>query len=493
MTDAPPIAVRAARGTLWLGGLRVFQRGAGFARLLVLTHLLGPEHFGTMGVALLLVEALNACSQTGFQTALIQRKGPVEPYLDAAWTGLAVRGALLCAAVFAAAPAAAAFFGEPAATGIVRAVGVALLLQGIGSVGVVLLERDLDFRRYAVYQLSGTAADLAAAIAAGLYFRDAWAFAAGLLAGETARLVAGYAVRAHWPRPCIDPARLRELFRFGRWMLVTNLLLFAAQQGDDVFVGRVLGAAALGLYQFAWQLAHLAATEVSRVVSQVALPSYARLQGDREALRRAYERVLQGTALCSWPAAALVFALGPDFTRLALPEDWHALAAVVPILALHAGVRAHGATVGPVLVAVGRPQLVSATTLAKCLVLAATLPLFASWWGLRGAALSVLAASLVSNAAAHAVLFRVLDWSPRGLASIAAVPVAATAGMTVCLLALREAAPAGGLFALALHAVLGLAVYAAAAASLSRVGRRPLAVWFQAAYHAFALQRGVPR
>jgi O-antigen/teichoic acid export membrane protein len=461
----------------------------GLVRLLLLTALLGPEQFGLAAVALLLVESLNTMAQTGFRTALIQRQGEVEGHLDSAFSVLVLRGVLLCAVLFAAASPAALALHAPEAVGLVRAVALAVLLEAFENVGVVLLERELDFRRLAFHQLFGTAVDLVASIAAALVLRNAWAIPIGMLAGNAARVVTSYLVHPYRPRLRFEPARIRELYRFGRWLFLTNLFLFLAHRGDDLVVSALLGVGALGLYQFAYQLAHLPILELGRVAAQVALPSYARLRADPVALRRAYFKVVQGTALLSWPIAGLVCVFARDFTHYFLNEVWWPIAPLIEILAVHAAVRAIGATAGPVLIALGRPQLGTALTLIKCAGIALTIVPLAKRFGLSGVALSVLLASIVSNLATNATVIRALGYRVRELLALFAVPAAATLSMALFLVLLREAAPIEGRADLVLHGALGVYVYALGAHILGHVGPHPVTDWVRGVLASLALTR----
>ncbi|MEE9607789.1 MAG: lipopolysaccharide biosynthesis protein [Myxococcota bacterium] len=476
-SDSAALGRRAARGAAWVFGLRAFQRGFSLLRLIVLARLLAPEHLGAMAIALLLMELLNACSQTGFQTALIQRRGPLSAYLDPAWTALVLRGLAIFALLFALAPFAADFFGEPRTVSLIRVVGCSILLQSFSNIGVVLLERDLEFRRLAFHQGAGTLADLIATLAAAWLLGNEWALVVGLLTGDAVRLAASYWVHPYRPKLRLDAGRARELFGFGRWLMLSNVFLFAAHSGDDAVVGRLLGASALGLYQLAYQISHTAVMELSRAASQVALPAYARLRSEPETLRRAYLRVLQGTALLCWPIAGFACVFADDFTRLVLGPRWLPAVPALQILALHAALRATGASIGPVLVAVGRPHAVTWLTFVKCAALAvAILPLVGAF-GIAGAALSVLAASVVSNAAANAALIRAIDCRARDLAAVLAAPLLATLGMSALLLALGALSPVAGLPSLALHAGIGAVAYALGAALLGRVGPHPPGAW----------------
>jgi len=112
---------RDRNGIFHLTRINLFQ--------LIRTIILVPSDFGLMGLALLAMSALETFIQTGFQAALIQKKGDIRDYLDTAWTVSALRGLALFAVLFFAAPYIALFFDTPAATPIMRVIGVSMLLN----------------------------------------------------------------------------------------------------------------------------------------------------------------------------------------------------------------------------------------------------------------------------------------------------------------------------------------------------------------------------
>ena len=142
-TSSESLSSRVVRGGAWIFSLRITNRGLGFVRTIILARLLVPEDFGLLGIAMLAISTLDAFSQTGFQSALIQRKGNVRAYLDVAWTVLAVRGVVLFLMLFAAAPMAAKFFHSPQATAVIMVIAINMLLTGFGNIGVVFFQKEL--------------------------------------------------------------------------------------------------------------------------------------------------------------------------------------------------------------------------------------------------------------------------------------------------------------------------------------------------------------
>lgn len=85
-TSPESLSKKVVRGGIWVFALRITNRGLGFVRTIILARLLAPEDFGLLGIAMLAIATLENFSQTGFQAALVQKKGNVESCLDTAWT-----------------------------------------------------------------------------------------------------------------------------------------------------------------------------------------------------------------------------------------------------------------------------------------------------------------------------------------------------------------------------------------------------------------------
>ena len=93
--DDESLSKKVVVSGFWVFALRITNRSFNLIRLIVLARILSPHDFGLMGIALLTMATLETFSQTGFHAALIQRKGDIKEYLDAAWTFLILRGIIL--------------------------------------------------------------------------------------------------------------------------------------------------------------------------------------------------------------------------------------------------------------------------------------------------------------------------------------------------------------------------------------------------------------
>lgn len=422
---------RTVRGGLWALLARASVQLLGVAKLLILARLLNPTDFGLLGIALLTLGCVKTFTETGFEAALVRRREDVAPLLDTAFSVLAARGALLAAVLFLGAPAVGRFFDAPEAVVVVRGLSLLPLLEGLTSPAIVSLTRALRFRRLFVWELAESLAGFGAALVFGVVYRNVWALVLAVLVAQALRTASSYAIAPYRPRLTVRSEHVRELARFGLWVLVSNVMVFLLVNGDDLVVGKLLGATALGLYVVAYRISNLPATEFGRVVSQVGLPALAQVQ-DGRALARESFRLFRVTAWVSFLAASVLAATAPQLVPALLGSDWAGMILAFQLLCLFAGLRGLNAAFGTLFYAVGRPGTVARISGVQLACLAAIILPATALGHLAGAAGAVALANGVALALLARSGLRVLasGWN-RLLEAVApafltAVAVAAT-------------------------------------------------------------------
>ncbi|TFG44262.1 MAG: lipopolysaccharide biosynthesis protein [Bacteroidia bacterium] len=391
------LSQRAVKSGVWVFLLRVVQQLFSLARLVILARILAPHDFGLMGIALLSMATLETFSQTGFQQALIQKKHDIKPYLDSAWTFLIMRGIILFAILYLIAPYAATFFDAPEAKPIIQVIGLSVIFQAFTNIGVIHFQKELEFNKQFVYQLSGTLIDFVVAIVAVLILGNVWALVFGLLAGKAAMLVVSYLIHPYRPHLRFDIGKAKELFGYGKWILGSSVLVFLVTQGDDILVGKLVGVTALGFYQMAYVISNLPATQITHVISQITFPLYSKIQDDIPVLRSTYLKILQLTAFISIPLACFIFVLSSDFTMIFLGEKWMPMVPAMQLLAFAGMVRSIAATGGPIFHAVGKPKIDTMMQIIRLFILAILIYPLTINWGIFGASVAVFLSTFISS------------------------------------------------------------------------------------------------
>jgi O-antigen/teichoic acid export membrane protein len=213
------------------------------------------------------------------------------------------------------APYIAAFFRNPEATAIVRVLAVAFLIKFLGNTHDALAQKDLRFRARLVPELGLAVVKATVAIALAVAGFGAWSLVWGHLAGLTMWTAGVWFVVPWRPRLTMPRDLVGPMLRYGQGIVGVNILAAIVHHADLAIVGRMLGAAALGAYQIAYKIPEATITVIVWVVGKVLFPSFAKLQHDSSALRRAYLGALTWVSLITIPAAAGLFLVADPLVR----------------------------------------------------------------------------------------------------------------------------------------------------------------------------------
>lgn len=380
---------KARRGGLLIGTSNVLKAILAVVRTIVVARFLTPTDLGLMGIVLFALAVLESLSHTGFAAALIQQRKGVDPYLDTAWIISLVRGIVLYGLLFFFAPFVASFFNAPGVTFILRIVGIALLFEGFVNIGVVTFRKDLEFKKEFLFQQIEVFADIFITIDLAITLQSVWALAFGYLGGKVAKCLASYLLHPYRPTLSFDRKKAWELFRFGKYLLGSSIIILLITQGDDAVVGKLLGATALGFYAMAYKISNMPATSITHVFSQVAFPTYSKLQDDPKRLQNAYLKALKYIAFISIPACGGLIVLAPELVRFFLGERWIEIVPAMRILCIFGLIRALGGTTGPLFQGVGRPDIITKLNLGKLVIIAFLIIPLTKKSGIVGASLAV--------------------------------------------------------------------------------------------------------
>lgn len=385
------VASKTIRSGIWAGLMNFGDRALQMLLMLILARLLGPRAFGLMSISLLALSALRRFSNLGVDAAIIQQKETdVDEYLNTAWILKIARGVLLFGVLFAIAPfIAGGIFDEPAATPLIRVIGLSPLFVGLQNPGIVYFRKNLDFHKQFVYQMSGSLAHFCVGIGIAILDASVWALIFAFVASDAMKMVVSYIVHGYRPWPEFHVPIAHELIGYGKWITGTSIIYFLYGEGDDAFVGWLVGATALGFYSYAYQLSNAPATEVTQIVSNVMFPAYSQLQENTEHLREAFFQALQVTSFIAFPMSFGIAAVSPVFVEAFLGEDWLPMVPVMQILAVYGLLRAIGVNFGPVWKAVGRPDYITKLSAVRVICIALTIWPLTARFNIVGTAICV--------------------------------------------------------------------------------------------------------
>lgn len=452
---------RTIKSGIWMGAIRGSGRTLQLIKLVILARLLSPTDFGLMGVALVSLGALQQFSKLGFNEALIHRtETDVDHYLNTAWTVRFVRGIALSGILLLLAPTIAAFFDMPQVTAVVQGLAALPILVGLRNPGMVYFSKDLQFHKRFAFDFTGNMTNFVGTVGFALVYPSVWALVFGNIVQEVVKAVLSYWIHDYRPWPQIDLNLTRELFGYGRWIFGSGILVFLINQGDDGFVGWLLGASALGFYQLAYRFSNSPATEVTHVIASVTFPAYSRIQDDIDKLRVGYFKTLQVTTMLSFPMAFGIVVVAPVFVDVFLGRKWLPMVTVLQLLAVWGLIRSVAATLAPLFQAVGRPDYSTKVQALKLALIALFIYPATAAWGISGTALALVASALLSNPVEDYLALRQIKGSPREFIRILVYPTIGSLIMALGVYLVRESI-SSSLLGFGLLVLTGVGIYAA--------------------------------
>jgi O-antigen/teichoic acid export membrane protein len=320
---------RALGGMLWTFSGTGVQVVVQLLATMALGRLLTPAEFGVMGAAAVVIALSQIVSQIGVGPAIIQRRELEPTHIRVAVSLSCTLGCLLGAAVWFGAPAIAAFYRIPQVEPVLRGVAFLFPLDGLNTVAKSLLSRQLRFRLFVALDVGSYVLGYAVVgVLLAWYGYGVWALVFANLSQSTLRTVAMYLATRHPVRPSLNLRASRDLLSFGLGHSMAQIGTVVSQQGDNLVVGRWLGAAALGVYGRAYSLMVMPASAFGRIVNRVLFPVMSQVQDQRDRLANAYERALAIVALVSLPISTFLWVVAPEFIAVILGPAWTAV--VVP-------------------------------------------------------------------------------------------------------------------------------------------------------------------
>jgi O-antigen/teichoic acid export membrane protein len=330
----------ARRALMWSFANTAAGKLGTLAISVVIARLLGPEQFGTYAVALVALMAVLSVNELGVSLAIVRWEGDPRRIAPTVTT-LSVGASLLFFAIaYAATPAFTTAMGAPEATDVVRLMLVCVPLNGLVATPAALLQRDFQQgRRTAADQVNtwlGAIVSVALAVAGfGAMSLAIGRVVASVVFSVMLLIFSPQPLRFGWDRTVVAP-----LLRFGLPLAGASVVVFAVGYADQLVVGAVLGAQALGFYVLAFNLASWPVAMLSQPVRAVAPAAFARIQhhaARMDAQFRAAFRLLLVVALpaCGFLAGAAVpvvhVVYGSAWAPAALALQWLALQAALRI------------------------------------------------------------------------------------------------------------------------------------------------------------------
>lgn len=323
------------------------------ANTVILARLLSPEDFGLIAMVTVVMGFIALFKDAGLSMATIQREHISRQQVGALfWVNIYLT-LLLSIIVISGSGIVSAFYGIEELRSVTVVMSLSIIFSGVVSQHQALLKRQLRFGKLAVIQLLSQVIGLSVTIWLAYYDWGYWSLVGGILSSSFSGMIITFLIYPWIPPKVMKGTRIIELVKFGGNYTGFNFITYFTRTADNMIIGKIAGAEALGLYAKAYGLFMLPINQIRGPIIQVALPVLSKLKGEPERYRKYYTKLLEIIALLAIPIAAYCFLEAKFLIHLMLGDQWGEAVPIFKTLAISGIVQPTSGTVGVVLLSIG--------------------------------------------------------------------------------------------------------------------------------------------
>lgn len=436
MSDNKHVDRSLVRGIAWTGSVKWTVQVLSWASTLVIVRHVSPSDYGIVGSATLYLGLLTLVADFGIAAAVIRLRDLAQDLLEQLHGAATALGALGTLVGLAISVPLGWFFKSPPLPAVVATLSATLLVAGLRTVPLAVMQRDLRFRAIAFIEAGQAMVGAAVTVTLAILGWGYWALAVGSLVQATAFTL--FTLRSQPSRLRVPRiAELRAPLTISKHVLIGQLSWWTYSNADFVVIGRVLGQSAMGLYLLAREFASLPVEKITNIVTRVTPGVFSALQHDRDALRTRFLAVSEGIAMLTLPASWGLAIVAEDFVLVAFGDTWAGAVRPLQLLSLYVALRSIVTLLPQVLIAVGDSRIVARTSILFVTVMPVSF-VIGSRWGTTGIAMAWVLAFPLLNVPLYRHVFTHLAMDAAMYLRALRAPILGTLAMATVLLPMQR-------------------------------------------------------
>lgn len=389
---------RAISAFRWVAALRFMGQLVSWLSTIFVIRFLAPEDYGVMTLAEVFRTFLVLFSNVGLSQGLMKVESLTRPLIQKTLGLLVVVNFSLFLLQFFLAPFAARFYGNDDLEIVLKVLAFTYLLIPWTSVPSSLVARKLEHKKTS--KITFVTDVLASCLTLTLAFLGFgfWALIAAIVFTSVFNCFWFNRI-VDYPRlPSFIPKGTEELFKFGAFVALSEVLFVAYNRVDVVIAGKFFDIAQVGLYGVAIQLATMLMIKSVPLFNVVAFPAFARMNSDTGDRNDYLLTTLGFASALTFPVFLGVAMVGEELIGLVLGSTWVQISGLFAIIVISVPLRILAYVISPAMLAAGgaRVNMTNAfitlivLTVAIAIMLPLGLPGVAAGWSIASVCIFLL-------------------------------------------------------------------------------------------------------
>jgi O-antigen/teichoic acid export membrane protein len=391
--DQSNLVDRAMSAFRWVAALRFLGQVISWVSTIFVIRFLAPEDYGVLSLAEVFRTFLVLFSTVGLSQGLMKVEHLTRPLIQKTLGLLVVINTILFLLQFFLAPYAAEFYGNDDLELVLRVLAFSYLIIPWTSVPSSLVARNLDHKKTSkITFFTDVLASLLSLTLAYLGF-GYWALVSAIVFTSLFNCFWFNRIIDYPKVPSFIPKGTEELFKFGAFVALSEILFVAYNRVDVVITGKFFDIAQVGLYGVATELATMLMIKSVPLFNVVAFPAFARMNTSASARNDYLLTTIGFASVLIFPVFLGVAMVGEEVIGLVLGSNWVQISGLFAIIAVSVPLRILAYIISPAMLAAGGARVNMTNAFITFVVLTVAIFSFLPL-GLPGVALGWSLASL---------------------------------------------------------------------------------------------------
>ncbi|MEK5208044.1 lipopolysaccharide biosynthesis protein [Psychrobacillus sp. FSL H8-0510] len=313
---------RTLRGLFWSVTDLFANNGIQIVIQIVLARLLLPEHFGVIGMIVVLIAISNSLIDCGFSQALIRDQNTSQKDYSTVFHFNFFISILIYFILFISAPSISIFFKTPQLLEVIRVISITLIISSLAIIQRVKLTKALNFKT--LTKINIIAFFTAGSISISMAFLGfgVWSLVINMMVVQTMQTLLLWYINRWIPSLTFNIRSFNKFFKFGSKLLLSGIIDSIYTNLFFLIIGKFYTASQLGYYTNAVKVRDMASQSIVVTIERVTYPVLSSAQDERERLKAIFSKMIKISSFVNFPLMVGVAVIATPLFQLLFGEKW---------------------------------------------------------------------------------------------------------------------------------------------------------------------------
>lgn len=297
-------------------------QGIQFIVQIILARILSPDDYGIISLISIFISLANIFIQSGFNTALIQKKNLKEEDFSSVLYISLVVSTLLYIILFFSSPIIADFYKIEELKNVIRVLCIILFFGAFNSIQNAIIARTMQFKK--LFNVSIFSILISGMVGITLAYSGfgVWALVAQQITNQVSITFILWLTLKWRPKLTFSINRVGDLFSYGWKLLVASLIDALYLNVIGLVVGKLYTSQMLAFYSKGEQFPQLIVNNINGSIQSVMLPTLSAEQENRKRVKELVRRTLIVSSFIIFPLMIGLAVVAEPLIIILLTDKW---------------------------------------------------------------------------------------------------------------------------------------------------------------------------